>query len=370
MRIASTSDSAEPWPSFGVPPAYLTPRGRMLMRRMGAYYGAWLSGEGLLDGRTCAHAPQVYIWADTDQRTVETGRALAEGLLPRCSIPVHMFEGSGADPLFDPIEAGVSKPDPALGAKAVRERIGRDFTARHRGEFQELHQILTGGGAARRTPYASPEDIGVTVSGESVEVTGPLRTATTLTENLLLAYANGFEGRELGWGRLNARNLQQVLELHTAYADLMRRTPYLARARGGNLLTRVRQSIAQAVAGKVTADALGTVGDRLLIVSGHDTNLSNISGMLDLSWHLPGYPADDTPPGGAIVFSLWREPSGQYAVRTQYLAETPDQMRTASDSAAAAPVVRDVALPACGPLPPGALCPWERFERVLRDAVR
>ena len=185
-----------------------------------------------------------------------------------------------------------------------------------------------------------------------------------------LAYANGFEGRELGWGRLNARNLQQVLELHTAYADLMRRTPYLARARGGNLLTRVRQSIAQAAAGKATADALGTVGDRLLIVSGHDTNLSNISGMLDLSWHLPGYPADDTPPGGAIVFSLWREPSGPYVVRTQYLAETPDQMRTASDSAAAAPVVRDVALPACGPLPPGALCPWERFERVLRDAVR
>jgi 4-phytase/acid phosphatase len=40
------------------------------------------------------------------------------------------------------------------------------------------------------------------------------------------------------------------------------------------------------------------------MLCGHDTNLSNLSGMLGLSLKLPGYQPDDTPPGGALVFSL------------------------------------------------------------------
>ncbi len=61
------------------------------------------------------------------------------------------------------------------------------------------------------------------------------------------------------------------------------------------------------------------------MISGHDTNLSNLSGMLELSWLLPGYQADDAPPGGALVFSLWKSPGG-YSVRLQFAAQTLDQM--------------------------------------------
>src|SRR5450755_634837 len=53
--------------------------------------------------------------------------------------------------------------------------------------------------------------------------------------------------------------------------------------------------------GKRVPGALGRPGDALLILVGHDTNLSNLSGMLHLSWHLPGYQPDDTPPGGALI---------------------------------------------------------------------
>jgi hypothetical protein len=52
------------------------------------------------------------------------------------------------------------------------------------------------------------------------------------------------------------------------------------------------------------AGAIGQQGSRVLVISGHDTNLSNMSGLLQLSWRLPGYQPDDTPPGGALVFSL------------------------------------------------------------------
>src|SRR5208283_5751766 len=156
-------------------------------------------------------------------------------------------------------------------------------------------------------------------------------TGSTLSEDFLLEYANGLTGADLGWGRLTKENLFSVLELHRVYTDLMRRTPALARIHGSNLLAHVLCSMGQAVSGKPVSGALGNAGDALLVLTGHDTNLSNISGMLGLSWHLPGYQPDDTPPGGALIFSLWQQPgTAHYFVRTQYLAQTLQQMRSAA----------------------------------------
>ena len=77
------------------------------------------------------------------------------------------------------------------------------------------------------------------------------------------------------------------MELHAFYADMMRRTEYVARARGSNLLEHVLLSLQQAESGKPVPGALGRPGDALLVLAGHDTNLSNLSGMLGLSWSLP-----------------------------------------------------------------------------------
>jgi len=46
-------------------------------------------GLHLLATRGCGDAGWIYIHADTDQRTLETGRALAEALLPGCAAAVH-----------------------------------------------------------------------------------------------------------------------------------------------------------------------------------------------------------------------------------------------------------------------------------------
>ena len=116
--------AAEPWPEWGVPPGNLTPHGRALMKLMGAYYREWLSGERLLSKKGCGDVGRIYIHADTDQRTIETGRALAETLLPGCPVAVHSEPEGSRDPLFDPISAGIAKPDWEIAAKAVRERLG------------------------------------------------------------------------------------------------------------------------------------------------------------------------------------------------------------------------------------------------------
>ena len=355
--------SAEPWPEWGVPPGNLTPHGRELIRLMGAYYREWLASEHLIRRDGCQDAPHIYIRADKDQRTLETGRAFAESIAPGCGIGIHAQPEGESDPLF----SGVGTPDPERSLAAVRDRLGPDpqkLIADHRSALDALQFILRG-----RTDM--PDDIGVSLKGKSVELTGPFAAGSTFSENLLLEYANGIAGAALGWGRLTRENLNHVLELHAVYTDLMRRTPYLARARGSNLLAHVLRSMQQAASGKSIAGALGHPGDVLLVLSGHDTNLSNLSGMLGLSWNLPGYQPDDTPPGGALIFALWRDSgTGRFSVKLRYLAQTLDQMRNASPlSIAAPPASQDVSIPGCERADPSGGCPWETARSVLQKAI-
>jgi 4-phytase / acid phosphatase len=216
-----------------------------------------------------------------------------------------------------------------------------------------------------------PPTVGVTLKEKSLELTGPFATGSTFSEDLLLEYAEGMKGRELGWGRLTRDRLERVLEIHSVYADLMRRTPYLARARGSNLLAHVLRSLDQATSGKPIPGALGGPGDEVLLVAGHDTNLSNLSGMLGLSWKVKGYQPDDTPPGGALIFSLWRDPAGQNSLKVRYVAQSLDQMRNAQVrngdklSLGAPPESEDVALPGC----PSSGCPWGAARRAIEKAI-
>jgi 4-phytase/acid phosphatase len=362
------------WPAWGVPPGNLTSHGRALMLLMGTYYHEWLSAEGLLHQQGCADVSRVYIYADADQRTLETGRALAETLLPGCAVALHSQPPGSKDPLFDPLETGLAKPDWEIAAQAVRQRIsdpsGR-FRDLHRAAFETLEFVLAGEGGAPQKRMDPPDEISVSVTAKGIQLNEPWSVASTLGEDLLLEYTEGMQGENLGWGRLDANALFRILELHAVYADLMRRTSYLARARGSNLLYHVLQSMKQAATGKATAGALDSPGNAVLIVSGHDTNLSNLSGMLGLSWRLPGYQPDDTPPGGALVFSIWQRPgAAEYFVRTQYLAQTLEQMRgTATLTLAAPPAEEDVSIPGCEPATVTSGCSWDIFTKVIERAI-
>lgn len=361
--------SAESWPEWGVGPGELTPHGAALIGLMGAYYREWLTGEHLIDPRGCHDANRVHIVADTSHRTLETGRALADSLMPGCGLSVDSQPEDGKDQLF----SGAGTPDPEISRREVRDRMGPDpqkLLTEHRAAIDALQFILTGGRSASRALLEPPFQIGISLSGKSMEMAGPFSAGSTLSEDLLLEYANGFRGTDLGWGRLTRENLFEVLSIHAIYADLMRRTPYLARTRGSNLLDHVLLSMTQASTGKPVQGALGHVGDALLMLSGHDTNLSNLSGMLGLSWHLPGYQADDTPPGGALVFSLWHSDAEGDSVTVQYVAQSPDQMRKAERlSRAAPPNSQEVTIPACKAASGTPGCPWGSFKLALEKAI-
>jgi 4-phytase/acid phosphatase len=365
--------SAEPWPKWDVPPGYLTAHGRALMKLFGAYDRAQFARAGLFAPAGCADAGRVYFWADTDERTIETGHALAEGMLPGCTVEVHSAPAGTRDPLFNPVAAGVGHADPELAAAAVSGRIGghpEALLTAYRPALETMQQVLTAGKAVKQSLLELPVSLGPG-AGSLPVMRGPFATASSLASDFLLEYTNGMEGHDLGWGRLTEANLRQMMTLNTAYTDLTRRTPQIGRTSASNLLSHVAKAMEQAATGKAVPGAIGKPGDRMLVIVGHDSNLSNIQGTLDLSWLLPGDLPNDTPPGGALVFELWRQAAGgEYSVRTYYTAQTLDQMRkTLPLTLASPPAKATVFVPGCSTAKAGSPCAWKAFQRTIEAAI-
>jgi 4-phytase/acid phosphatase len=372
--------SAQPWPQWTVPPGNLTAHGAKLMTLFGAYDRELFAKQGLLSPNGCKDAERVTILADSDQRTRETGNALAAGLFPNCSVPVHALAEGMHDPLFHSLEAGVIHPDKFIATAAIAGRIGNNpagLVEAYRPQLQALEDVLTGctagatcagSPAPQKSLFSIPSSIAPGTGDHLVDLKSPLGTAATMAENLLLEYTEGMEENQVGWGRVDLNKLRELMQLHTESSDLERRTSYIARAQAANMLSHILDSMRQAVAQKPVAGALGRPVDRLLILVGHDTNLANISGALNLSWLIDGR-RDDTPPGGALVFELWqKQGKADYSVRTLYTSQTLEQMRNTTVLSLTAPPERvPVFVPGCGQA--DASCAWSAFESAIRAGI-
>jgi 4-phytase/acid phosphatase len=370
--------SQQQWPVWSVPPGYLTKHGAQLMTLFGAYDREQMAAQGLLASSGCVDAQHIRIVADSDQRTRETGKALAAGLAPGCALDVRALPEGTADPLFHSLSAGVGHPDKALAAEAISGRIGANpqgLSEAYRTQLEALEEVLHGcnpgsrcpadGTAAPQSLFAIPASIAAGKGDHLIELHTPLGIASTMAENLLLEYAEGMDAAQVGWGRMDLHKLRELVQLHTAEEDIAQRTAYIARAQSSNLLFHVLQSMEQAQSTQPVTGALSKPGDRLLILVGHDTNLANMSGALGLSWLIDGR-RDDTPPGGALVFELWKASgTGVYSVRTFYTAQTLDQMRNATSLSLANPPERvPVFVPGCGRA--DGSCEWKAFQQAVQ----
>jgi 4-phytase/acid phosphatase len=370
--------SRQPWPTWGVPAGDLTEHGAQLMTLMGAYYRELLDDEGLLAQSGCTDSAHIRIVADSDQRTRETGKALASGLAPGCKIEITVLPEGTSDPLFHPLAARVGNPDRMLATAAVAGRIGDNppgLLAAYRAQLQALEEVLLacspGAECKNETPaslFDIPASLATGKSDHLVELRSPLGLASTMTENLLLEYSEGLDAKSVGWGRVDLPKLRELLQLHTASEDIAQRTGYIARAQSSNLLFHLLQSMAQTAEGHALAGSLSKPEDRLLLLVGHDTNIANIAGDLGLSWLVDGR-RDDTPPGGALVFELWKKArSNDFFVRTFYVAQTLDQMRNKTPlSLSTSPQRLPVFVPGCGRA--DGACDWRSFQQALQAGI-
>ncbi len=316
-EAAAAHYADEAWPQWSTPASLVTPHGRKAVQLSGEYLRQWLMQQALLPRNGCPAPGGLTVWANTDQRTIDSGALLADALAPGCDVQAgHRAVGSN-DPLFRPIEAGAVPFDANAAVAAIQRETGGPaaLLQGHAAELQALQQIL----GCTKTPCdfaRMPSTLKPSADGRGLALGGPIDLTSGTGEVLLLQYAEGMPLSQVGWGRATPERLAQVSRLHALLFDIYARPHYMASRSGAPLAREVLQRFGDAGAPKVS------------VFVGSDTHIAALSSLLGVHFHLPGYGADDPPPGGALVLGLWRTPDGHRSVRAQYLAQSLDQLRT------------------------------------------
>lgn len=375
-RARMNSYAVQPWPNWSVPPGNLTSHGHELLAKLGGFNQTWLAASGLLSQNGCADAPSVYVWVDTAQRTIESGRALAEGLLPGCPIALHGLREGEEDPLFHPVALGVTTAQADAGFAALSARLQKPQDATLESLVAQMGHLLAGCGLQTAcTTNTDPENaipatkpVAIRDKGDRlVDVDGPLPVASSFAEDLLLEYADGMPMAQVGWGKVDEAHLRKLLTLHTAYFDLIHRTPAIARLEASNLLFHVTRTLEQGAEGKPVGGAIGPEGAKVVLLVGHDTNLASLAELLGVHWQLDGR-KDDTPPGTEMRFELWQDAHDAYSVRLAAVMQTLHQLREASTlTLAAPPASATLELPGSSTMK-GDIS-WSEFERIANSVI-
>jgi 4-phytase/acid phosphatase len=320
------------WPKWEVPDGYLTPHGAAAIRILAAY-------DRKLFAATCA---DLSIYADVDERTVKTGEAYADGF--GCATPVG-HAAMADDPLFSALDNGA----PGFNAKAAKAAMLaaaggniQDVVVNNASLFQAMQAALDPRGSAFLN---LPAKISAKLPGHLPKLSGPLSEGASGAEDFLLEYLDDKPMSDVAWGRLNAAGVARLLALHPLEYTITARPAIIAQATAAPLAQRIAAGLAS--------------GPKVQILVGHDTNIAELGGLLGLHWSLGGYPADDPPPGGGILFSLLAGPGGTQFVTATYQVQTMDEIRNLTG---AAPAMQELAIPDCGE---AGACTLADFKKLV-----
>lgn len=374
--------ASQDFPSWSVPAGNLTLHGAQLMTIMGGYYRQYFVNQGLLTGNDQADAANEYFYADNSQRTFATGQALAAGLLPSVTTTINAQPSTITDPLFYPVKNNLGNPDTTFAAAAVNGRIGANpaaYVQAYKSQLAEMESVLLNmpitdpaySPSWRTSIGAMPFTVAPGTAGSIVNAAGSIDSASTIAEIFLLEYCDGKDSGQIGWGRLSEDQIIDIAKLHTADFDLLDRTPYLAQALGSNLLLHIVNTLNQAATGRATSQAIGSPGQKLVMLVGHDNQLAAVGGIMRADWALPTFAIDDTPPGGAMAFELRQNNNdGSYIVRTYYTAATMDQQHNATPlSLGTPPGIAPIFLPGASTGNAYFDAPLSTFTNVMNSAL-
>jgi 4-phytase/acid phosphatase len=322
------------------------------MQAYGAAYRGWYGAALGWTSGTCPSNGSVFIWADVDERTRATARAVADGFAPGCNLSVGTAQ-TAEDPLFDPPNEDAQR-DPARSDAAVLGAIGgtpESIATAFGSDFAALQSVM--GRPLPATTFKAATNTG------GAGLAGGLDLAADAAENLLLEYTDGKPA--VGWGRVDRATLLQLLQLHVL-AKRIEHNRYSSQLQSSPIARQIVTALQQAAAATPANGAFVPASARFVFLSGHDTQLEELSAMFGLSWLVPGDQMNDTPPGSALVFELRKSYQGAWFVRTFFSEQSLEDMRTGRGDR---PLRVPVYVPGC----PALDCPLPSFVRAATDAI-
>lgn len=353
------------WPQWDVPGGELTTKGGVLEVYMGHYMREWLTAQKLLTAGECPAADNVYVLANSLQRTVATAQFFVNGAFPGCDIPVHHQKQMGTmDPTFNPVIT-IDSPEFSQQAVKAMEQKGQTYSLNE--SYKLLEQIVNypQSPACKEQQHCSLTDEKNSYSARYQHepgVSGPLKIGNSLVDAFTLQYYQGFPLDQVAWGEIKSDKQWQLLsKLKNSYQDTLFTTPEVARNIAKPLVKYMTNALVDE-AGK---------GAKITVLVGHDSNIASLLAALDFRPYQLHDQDERTPIGGQIVFQRWHDSAANRdLMKIEYVYQSKEQLRNSEALTLKSPAQRvTLALNGC-PIDAQGFCPIDKFNAVMHEAAK
>lgn len=353
--------SPKAWPKWSVGPGLLTGHGAKGIGLLAQSDRAYLVGAGLLPVSGCPSPGQISVYSSNITRAVETAQAWVGSFVPGCTIEVRHPASGAPDPLFHIIEGKPSWFDGHQAFEAALAQSPRGGLAAQAHELEpEMRRLQSVLGCTLPECNLEKDQTRLVERPHGrPDFNGPLDVASTASESFLLEYLENKPASEVGWGRLNRDEIERLLVFNSIKFKYVDRPLFIARAAAGPLASVILKALTE------------PSGPRITLLSGHDTNIADLGGLLNLHWRVTGYPADAIPPGSALGFELFSSPSGREFVRAFYRAQRMEQLRHLEQLGPKNQPFRTyLRIPGCGRPDDAQSCSLQSFTKLIEARLR
>jgi len=307
--------------------AELSLRGAMLETTMGQYFRLWLEKEGLFPENYIPRDGAVRFYANSLQRTQATARYFSAGLLPVAVVPVerHM-EYNQLDSVFLPlvnftndeyakdVEAELVALSGGGSLDAYRDKLKGAITLlMDTVDMNESEAYKSG----KYGDLLTDETRIVLEEGSEPKLTGPIRTAVSVADALVLQYYEEADDLKAAFGhKLTEDDWKSISRILSTYEEILFAAPKLA----GNL--------AHPILKEFYAE-LNAQGREFSFLCGHDSTITAFLAALGVNdYELPGAIEPTTPIGAKVVFERRENGKGESFFKVQLVYQSVEQLRS------------------------------------------
>lgn len=268
--------SHEAWPPFIAPAWYCLPRGEDIVEAQGKWFAS--NGDLLLPLRAIADDVPV------GQRDKVTMERFLKGLSLSANSVTSKVNGL---PFRPASTSSCTKARPTSEEMLDAMKVSLDHPALPAGyeeDMQLLYNALEAGVAQNWTGI--PCTAALLGNEEMPMPAGACQAAAEFSERLLMEWGGGMN---IGWGRIKADQLPDLLRLHSFHFQKWFGLLEIAKWYGA--------SIIRDVASRLNVAEAGTT-----LYVGHDSDIMMLNRALGLSWNAKPFPVNATLPGSMLRF--------------------------------------------------------------------
>jgi len=347
---------------------HLTDHGMKVLQLMGEYYRA------SLDFNASVASSTFYADVDASDRDLQTAQSFLHGMgfnapviLQNKTCTTWLFNQGGAPPSSEcglPSEAQVQG---TLGGDINR------YTAQYKDTVLDLNAAIgcctasvCGSEGCTLMDIPSKFDPAAFWSLYS----GPLSTASTLTELLSLMYQNGMDTSVVAPG-LDMHEISRLTGTHARQLRITDSDFITAQSFGSQLADHISRTVMQLASGVDDPSLLSDASNNFVYYAAHDINLYFLRALLRLQWQTESYNDNMAPPGSMLGFALFQDSTDQaWYLKIGLSTQSYDQMRFLSPLNATHPAgYAPVLIPECCS-GPDLSCPVKDFQKLVAHVVK